>query len=387
MLLFLVICILLVLIYVAREVLSLAKGQAAVAAFLETELKEIKAAQELPPVSLAYGWFDDGWPIAKGDQEDRAPLENPTPHHSPDDYATQMYISEYNSMPSAHQRKEFLRQLFKNGVWMKPQLLDIIYADENAYVRAWAASHLETDFIEYEGTNWTDPGNRREIRNYEPALLQDPEPIVRAALWSNPKCNRLPWSMAQIDKDWRQRLQSMSQLERLGLMRNPELSERYVVALLETPSEELNMSRSEHADLLRAAAVNPLLVEGSRRTGRQSWVGAFGDPFLACEEYGSMWKACLEKWIDEPRVSYFFIKYIQTTPEVKLAAYTRLLEKQEDSFCKRLRKEVIRSCDPFDDKPVLKVAWDDPDEECRKIARERVGRFTDFVGVEERKSG
>src|SRR5579864_2785969 len=113
MLFFLVICILLVLIYVAQKAVSLTKVQAAVAAFLEAELKEIKAAQEIPRTSLAYGWFDDGWPIAKTDEEDRAPLENPTPHRSPDDYASQMYIAEYKSMPSAHKRKEFLQRLLK----------------------------------------------------------------------------------------------------------------------------------------------------------------------------------------------------------------------------------------------------------------------------------
>src|SRR5260370_23464197 len=86
MFLFLVVSILLLLIYTAWKAASLARGQAALAAFLEAELKEIKAAQEPPCVSLAYGWFDDGWPLAKVNQEDRAPLENPTPHLNPDEY-------------------------------------------------------------------------------------------------------------------------------------------------------------------------------------------------------------------------------------------------------------------------------------------------------------
>jgi hypothetical protein len=30
---------------------------------------------------------------------------------------------------------------------------------------------------------------------------------------------------------------------------------------------------------------------------------------------------------------------------------------------------------------VLKAAWDDPDEECRKIAEERVGSLSKYVGV------
>jgi hypothetical protein len=35
-------------------------------------------------------------------------------------------------------------------------------------------------------------------------------------------------------------------------MRNPVLPMRYMVALLETPSEELNMTRKEHAEILCA---------------------------------------------------------------------------------------------------------------------------------------
>jgi hypothetical protein len=372
---FLVICIIVGVVYLDYRMSSVLKGQTASAAFLETELKVIKAAQQIPPAPLAYGWFDNGWLVPKTNEEERAPLENPAPHRAPDDYATQMFIAEYKSMPNPHERKEFLRQLFRNGVWMKPELLDIIYADENAYVRAWAAGHLDTDFKDYE-----DHQKPREIRNYEPALLQDPEPIVRAALWSNPHCNRLPWSLIWIAKDWKERLQHMSQIERLGLMRNPELSKRYVVALLETPSKELNMSRKEHVEVLWAAAVNPELVGGSRNCGRKSWIGG-GEGNSPFKEYGKMWELCLDNWIDQLTVPYLFIKYIQTTPEVKLAAYKRLLEKREGSRYTELREEVIRSCDPFVDEEVLKLAWDDPEEKCRKSAQERVGRFTDLIGV------
>jgi hypothetical protein len=187
-----------------------------------------------------------------------------------------------------------------------------------------------------------------------------------------------------IAEDWKERFQEMSQIERLGLMRNPELSMNYVVALLETASEDLNVTREEHVAVLWAAAVNPSLVNGSRRTGRETWTG--GDmanpPF---KEYGRMWELCLDRWLDQQLVPYLFFKYIQTTPEVKLAAYNRLLEKREGSDYTSLREEVIRSCHPFIDERVLKLAWVDPEEKCRKIARERVGEFTEILGIKQRK--
>ena len=377
----LIVFVILGLIWVDRRVTSLAKYQALTANFMETRLKEVKAALENSPEQFAYGWYDEGWPIAKCDEEDRAPLENPKPQRSPDDYATKMYILEYKSMQDANLRKKFLRKLRDEAVWMEPELLDVIYADENAFIRAWAASHLETDYTDY-----TDDKNPRKVRDYEPALLQDPETIVRAALWSNPRCNRLPWDMISVSEGWKDLLRSISQIERLGLMRNPELEMRFILALLETPSDELTMNRKEHAQVLCAAAVNPSLIRDSRFTGRKGWIGG-GEGNPPFKEFGQMWTLCLDKWTDELLVPFLFFKYIQTTPEVKLAVYTRLLEKVGDQERKWLRAEVIRSCDPLDDTPVLKMAWDDPDEKCREIARERIGRFTGFVGIQKTKAG
>jgi hypothetical protein len=380
MFLFLVVCILLLSMYVAQKTAALTKSQSAIAEFLQTEIKDLKAMQKIPVKPLAYGWFDDGWPVAESDEEERAPLENPTPHRAPDKYMSQMFISEYKSMPSAHQRKEYLRQLWSAGTWMTAEFLDTIYTDENEHVRAWAAAHLNTNFKDY--SDWQHPV---EIRNYEPQLLKDPASVVRAALWSNPHCQRLPWSLIWIAETWKEHFRGLTQLERLGLTRNPELSMRYVVALLDTSSAELNISRQEHADVLSAAAVNPKLIGSSRRTGRKVWA-VEGDANSPFEEYGQMWKACLDKWIDQSPVPYMFIKYIQTTPEVKLAAYNRLLSKPDGSDFKLLREEVIRSCDPFEDKDILRIAWEDPDEDCRKIAKERVGRFVSYVGVKNKKA-
>jgi hypothetical protein len=373
----LIICIftLLVAAYVAFAVAAILKSQSATVGFLETELKEIRAAQRVRPAQIAYGWFDDGWPEEINEKQWRVPLANPTPHQGPDEYATRMWIAEYQSFLDPHARTDFLRQLFKQGAWMELELLDLIYADESPFVRAWAAAHLKTVFKDY--ADWENP---RKIRDYEPLLLQDPYPIVRAALWSNPHCNQLPWSSWEVSATWKEQMQKMSQIERLALMRNPELPENYVVALLSTPSEKLNFSRDEQREILTAAAVNPNLVDGSRRHGRDYWVG--GNPPL--EQYGQMWGLCIANWMDtsDTSVPYVFFKYIQTTPKVKLATYNHLLQNINGTDHKGLREAVVESCnDPFLDKDVLKAAWNDPDEDCRKIARERVGKLTKVVGV------
>jgi hypothetical protein len=164
-------------------------------------------------------------------------------------------------------------------------------------------------------------------------------------------------------------------------MRNPHLADYYLIALLEASPEELKITRKEHVAVLRAGGLNPGVIGSSRRLGRKFWV-VQGDVNPPVKEYATMWDLCLEKWLDEPLVPLTFFKYIQTTPEKKIDAYTQLLRKGDDKKFGWLRAEVIRSCDPFEDKKVLKAAWDDPNEDCRQVARERVGGYTKVVGVQ-----
>jgi len=374
----LLIVVLAALAWVNHGVYTVTVNQAAHVTLMESIQAELKTAQEQACKQMACGWYDDGWPNARPSTiameawsrefHRGQGVRDPKPWKHPDDYATQMYIAEYKSITSPHERREFLRHLHKAEVWMAPEFLDLIYADESMYVRAWAAGHLNTQFV--------------DGRNYEPDLLQDPEPVVRAALWSNPQCQNLPWKdrRSGLSEGWKEQLGTMSQIERLGLMRNPKLEMRFVVALLETSSEHLEMNEYEHEKVLCAAAVNPDLIWGSRSAGRQGWV-AFGEGNPPFEEYGTMWTLCLDKWIDTTVPEHFF-KHIQTTPEIKKAIYQRLLEKEDDRHFKKLRMDVILSCDPLIDGPVLKMAWNDPDQECREIAKEQIGVFGDFVGVE-----
>jgi len=48
------------------------------------------------------------------------------------------------------------------------------------------------------------------------------------------------------------------------------------------------------------------------------------------------------------------------------------------------RQAIVESCDPILDKELLKAAWDDPNRHCRRFAKERIGKFTQFVGVTSR---
>jgi hypothetical protein len=372
----LIVTVLVLAVYAALKLHALVKAQLVLVEFLQTQFKDLRetAAKNEPP-SLPYGWFDGGWPRLKHDDNERAPLENPKLAAVHDEFATQMWIVRYRALPEPMQRVEFLSSLWQSSVWMREAFLDVIYADENPLVRAWAAGHLNTDFKDY-----TDVHNPIETRNYEAALLADPEPIVGASLWSNPRCRQLPFSMWGAGKDWPTRFRTMTQLERLGLMRNPELSSRFILDLLQTPTEELNITREEHATVVRASALNPGIINGSRLHARDYWM-VEGDVNPPAEEYGKLWDACIDKWTDEFGVPYSFFSHVQTTPKKKLEIYTRLLS-NHDKTQAGLREAIIKGSDPMKDKEVLKAAWTDPNERCRLVAKERVGVYTKYVGVE-----
>jgi hypothetical protein len=408
MVLLLIVCILVVAVYGVYLTVMLQKRVAAVTGLVEAELKEIRSlvggtkddGPSLKTPTLAHDWFDDWFDFrwVKSDEEENAPIENPTPQTNPDEYLVQIWIAGYQSFPNPQERRDFVRRLIWSGASIeKPEFLDVVFGDESPYVRAWAAAHLQTVIKDYS-TECADPRNRPDIRNYDTTLLSDPCPIVRAALWSNPlwknpQIDRLPWGKIPVDwpmpENWKERFRGLSYLERLGLMRNPELSKHFVVAVMETPTEELNISRVEHAEVLVAAAMNPALIRSSRLSGRKWWV-VDSYPNSPFEEFGKMWELSVSHWMDQHRVPYFFLKFIQTTPKMKSAIYQALLAKargeESDTGLMVLREALIGSCDPMEDSEVLKLAWTDPSEVCRKALKGRlgsydIGKYASFLGV------
>jgi hypothetical protein len=343
------------------------------------EIKELKALANKPETSmLPEEWSTDRWAGEPSKEESRRPLENPNPLRYQDAYTEAVVLSEIDARPDPVERVTFLTALRRAGMWFSSELVDHLLRDDSPKVRAWVAANVETQFKDY--TDFENPG---ELANYEPRIQTDPDPLVRASLWRNTQCDQLPWGIMSIAEGWKEQLKGMTQLERLALMRNPELSLRYLIKLLETETEDLGMTRKEHADMICAGAVNQRIVWSSRHHGRDYWM-VYGDVNPPFEEFGQMWQLSLDKWMDLPFVPYAFLRFVQTTPKVKLATYQRLMNLPEDTRPHQFREVLIKGCDPFDDKDVLKLAWDDPDKDCREAARERVGELTNWVGVSDK---
>jgi hypothetical protein len=333
---------------------------------------------------LGYEWHEDGWPQVYSDdllpQRD-SDFENPAPYYFQDAYSEGLLSAEYKGAVTALEKKNFLKRILRTGVSVPLAIADEAFNDKDAAVRIYAASHLELVYKDYTGSNWENPPI---LRDFVPVIANDPDPVVRAARFTNPSHVWWPWThvgswILGPHDFWQKTIAEMSQVERLAAMRNPQLTHHFLVALMEEKSDTLNMSTQEHVALICAAAMNPRIVDGSRRTGRDSW-RAFDDYNPPFKEYGKMWRLAVDRWL-ETAVPYRVLKYVQTTPEVKLEVFRRLSEQKHA----HLRQEILKSCEPMKDKEILKLGWSDPDEECRGIARKRTGPYVKWLEVKPEK--
>lgn len=329
--------------------------------------------------TLGYEWDEDGWPYdTANDDERERPFENPTPFYLSDAYGQGLLTAEYRGAVGAFEKKALLKRMLRTGASVPLAAAEEAFNDKDVSVRIYAASHMNLVYEDYAG-DWENP---RLLRDFGEVASQDPDPFVRAALLSNPHVQHV-WNFWNPGAGCGKALSSLTQLERLAAMRNPKLNPQFIVGLMEEEPESLNTTVQEHIDVISVAVTNPRTVEESRKTGRDYWKGLSGDCYPPCDEYRRMWLLAVSHWLKESgwgsqAVPNLVFQYVQTTPETKLEIYKRLSEKNHSD----LRRTILQSCNrPMDEKEVLKLGWSDSDEECRNLARERIGPHAKWVGV------
>src|SRR5205823_43949 len=93
----LVVATLILALYAAVKVHQLSKAQSALTIFLEERLKEKPPLPEPTIAALAYGWFDDGWPLKQSPEKEIVPLKDPDLHMLADDYGVRTWMIEYQA--------------------------------------------------------------------------------------------------------------------------------------------------------------------------------------------------------------------------------------------------------------------------------------------------
>ncbi len=383
MLIYLVIFCLLGLLYVAYRV---EKIQAIIAkqAAQKESAEDVAEDEALHPKhTTLHAFLPEEWTDAlfswKSRQELRHALENPNLLRNPDEFTIAEIIARLKSIADPLDRISFLTSLRSRHTYFNENITAVILRDPSTVVRAWGAAHLETEFRDYRGYEFGQGKEAPLIADYGDEVTNDAEPLVRASRWTHSGYRDLFWGRfrAELKDDWKPKLKALSPLDRMAMMHNTGLTCCFVVELLQAATADLGITRNEHARLLCSASQNPHIIVDSRHFGRETWAYE-GDANPPLVEYSEMWEACVDRWMDQQHVVFSFLKYVQATPEVKLNVYQKLLGVEKTNY---LREAIIEGCDNFTDKVVLKAAWDDPDEECKKAARKVIGNLTNIVGV------
>lgn len=348
------------------------RANIAAVATTQTQKKSGTDAAAVDQPRLGYEWHEDGWPqLPSDDENDRepwVPFANPRPFEYMDAYSEALLMAEFKAPPAALERKAFLKRFFRTcGDYLPISVAGAAAKDDDPAVRVWAAAHMNLIYKDYSGKDWE---NAPIIRDFTEVFTADVEPIVHAALWSNPDHPKLH---SGFPEKWEQLLPTLSTLDRLAMMRNPDISSQFIVALMNAKLDALSIPKSEHIELLSAALLNPRPIQLSRRFGRDFYL-TFGDGNPPDEVYAEMWNVAVERWLETP-IPYRVFRFIQTTPKVKLVTYQRLAEEKHWG----LREAILSGSDPSRDGAVLKLGLSDPKDSCKWIAEERCGDYRAFV--------
>ena len=232
--------------------------------------------------------------------------------------------------------------------------------DETVEVREWIALHGR--FLDYSQTR--NEGRKDSIefpeRNLEDRLKKDPEPFVRACLRENPTA-----FSGTGDFYWMPYFQQAKHLERLALMRNPEVwcGNDLIKRIFDHENQELGIGFEERKELIAAFLTNKEAL-----AMLEEWQPWPGEKFLpTLWELASKWPKSSEsegaqrvapmKPVMMPHVVY---RYMPASDETKAKIY----QAEEDRICRRW---ILENCTAAD-VHTLALAVKDKDNVCREMA-------------------
>jgi hypothetical protein len=257
--------------------------------------------------------------------------------------------------------------------------------DPEVEVRQWIARHGR--YLDYSERKFVDNDLVYEHteRNLEERLKQDPDPFVCASLRENP--NVFCEIFTDAEKDFRE----STYMERLALMRNPEIwrHDRLLKKVFDHQDQELGIEQKEREELVLAFLTNGQtlarlqkeagLSERSDRLSDYGYNKHFAESLLS-----SLWELAAKWPADKlpapvPGLIYLYLPVGDKTKE-------KIYEECNETVLRRL---ILESCSKRDVE-TLKLGVRDKDEDCASIARGSVYRFelddlieTDIAGDEE----
>ncbi|MBI4536501.1 MAG: hypothetical protein HY712_00930 [candidate division NC10 bacterium] len=262
-------------------------------------------------------------------------------------------------------RIRLLRKVYRTPLIGPPyEIVLRAVEDPNPQLRAWIARHGKIlDFRECHSDGDKLTYSLPE-RNLEGRLQNDPDPFVRACLLEN---KVICPGLSALWSDFGERFQRSSPLERLALVRNPEVPELFIEKLFDYQKKELGISTKERTGLIVAYLTNESLVKQNKfQRRRKTLIDETGyDEHLidyagGVEQYLLRLWELAGTWPAKSGIPCAIYETVVAPDSTKAKVYRA--QKDPD-----LRQVILYSCD-FRDKETLKLGREDSDSACREAA-------------------
>ena len=265
-----------------------------------------------------------------------------------DSYTLEELRREYQNT-DAKGRISLLKKLYGEGQIPPYEIARLAVEDQDVQVRQWIAKNGE--WLDYRDSQYVDKQlvYKYPDRNLKDRLKNDPDPFVRACLRENPAAFR-SWDAAE----WYAHFWEATHLERLALVRNPEVHEDLIECIFDHEATELGIDLQQREQLVLAFLSNE---EAIRNSYRQEYKG------LGTERFSKLWRLA-SKWPESVSVQYAVYRYLGAKDETKAEIY---------QACDKplLRQTILENCNGNNTKTIM-LGRKDSDEQCRETALQAV---------------
>lgn len=273
-----------------------------------------------------------------------------------DAYTLQELERRYH-FSSSEQRIELLDGLYRTGILPPFEILRISVVDESSNVRQWVARHARC--LNYNEAGLTNKGEPTAQHDLTDIMRRDPDPFVRACLYEN------PYLFANdTEEDWWVTFAEGSHLERLAMVRNPNLhrASRVLDALFNPHDDALPLTLPERSELVQAMLVSRQVLTVQYRSNPT----VLPVPWDA-RLFSRLWHL-LNQWPADSAVRHNIHLYVGTTIKTKAGIYRQ-------TPMAVVRSDLLRAIDA-DDNETLELAIKDEDSNCRYIGYSKIKHLT-----------
>ena len=228
-----------------------------------------------------------------------------------DEYVIEELRCEYQASDSKG-RIRLLKRLQKNGRVLPYELCLLVVEDSSVEVRRWFARHgSHFDCREEHTVDGQDVYNYPD-RNLKDRLQNDPDPMVRACLCENPAV------YGMFTFDWKERFHEAAYLERLALVRNPEVHEDLIEQIFDPEDKELGLDLKTRGELALAYLTNTKAL-AKKREQIVDPVDGWAE-YRAVEHFSKLWELA-SKWPPKTRVPLAVYRHVDVEDKKKAEVY------------------------------------------------------------------